>query len=296
MIQETKGIIFRLLKRPVTVMMVTLLTLGFGLFSLGNLKITLLPSLDIPIVALSTNYRDVAPEDIQRILAVPLENAVASIDGIEQIDTTVRKGGAFIVLRLLPGTDAQRVENDAREAIDRIRNDLPQEASQPIIFQFDPESRPIMTLSVAAANRGLDELRELSEQSIEPMLERLPGVASADTEGGLQRAIYVTLEPELMQLHQVSPQQVEQALRSNNIQVPVGNLVSARQSYSVRAQSIYTSMEQVNDTIIRISENGVPIRLRDVGLAADTFEEITSLVEVNGLNSVTVDIQKQSDA
>lgn len=296
MIQKTTGIIYRLLKRPVTVMMVTLLVLGFGLFSLGNLKITLLPSIDIPVVALSTNYRDVAPEDIQRILAVPMENALASIDGIESMETNVRKGGAFIVMRLVPGTDAQRIENDAREAVDRIRDTIPQEASQPVIFQFDPESRPIMTLSVAAENRGLDELRELSQQLVEPRLERLPGVASADTEGGLQRAIYVTLEPELMQLHQVTPQQVEQALRSNNVQVPVGNLVADRQSYSVRAQSIYTSMQQVNDTIIRISENGVPIRLRDVGEAADTFQEITSLVEVNGLNSVTVDIQKQSDA
>lgn len=277
-------------------MMVTLLVLGFGLFSLGNLKITLLPSLDIPVVALSTNYRDVAPEDVQRILAVPMENAIASIDGVETIETTVRKGGAFIVMRLRPGTDAQRVENDAREAIDRIRNTIPQEASQPVIFQFDPESRPIMSLSVAAANRGLDELRELSEQMIEPMMERLPGVASAQTEGGLQRAIYVTLEPELMQLHRVTTGQVERALSTNNVQIPIGNLISDRQNYSVRAQSIFGSMQEVNDTIIRISENGVPVRVRDVGEAKDTFRDITTLVEVNGLNSVTIDIQKQSDA
>ncbi len=277
-------------------MMATILIIGFGFFSLNNLKITLLPEINIPVVAISTNYRDVAPEDIKQILAIPIENAVASIDGVERIETTARKGGAFIVMRLKPGTNAQRVENDAREAIDRIRSNIPSEASQPIIFQFDPERRPIMSLSIAAANRGLDELRQISVEIIEPMFERIEGVASAETQGGLQRAIYVNLEPDQMAQHRVLPADVEQALQSNNVQVPIGNLVSDRQSYSIRAEAIYRNIDEVNDTIIRISDDGVPIRVSDVGLAMDTFVDITTIVEVNGLNSVTLDIQKQSDA
>ncbi|MCH8566898.1 MAG: efflux RND transporter permease subunit [Balneolales bacterium] len=293
---NTHGIIYRLLKRPITVFMFTLLVLGFGSFALFNLKITLLPNIDIPVVAISTNYRDVAPEDVNRILVVPIENAIASIDGVERIESNVRRGGAFIVMRLKPGTNAARVEMDAREAIDRIRNDIPREASQPIIFQFDPERRPIMSLSVSASNRGLDELRQLSVQMIEPMIERIEGVASADTRGGLERAIYVNLHPEQMQLHRVVPADVEQALAANNVQIPVGNLLAGRTSYSVRAMAIYRSIDEVNDTIIRFSEDGVPVRLRDIGSAEDTFVDITTLVEVNGLNSVTIDVQKQSDA
>ncbi|AXJ00294.1 hydrophobic/amphiphilic exporter-1, HAE1 family [Cyclonatronum proteinivorum] len=293
---ETKGIIYKLLRRPITVFMVTLLTIGFGLFALANLKITLLPNIDIPVVAISANYRDVAPEDIKRILAVPIENAVASIDGVESIETTVRRGGMFLVMRLKGGTNAQRVEMDAREAIDRIRSVIPREAGQPLIFQFDPERRPIMSLSVSAANRGLDELRLLSETMIEPMFERIQGVASAETQGGLQRAIYVNLSPERMAQHRVVTADVERALSGNNVQIPIGNLISDRQSYSIRAEAIFRNIEEVNDTIIRFSENGEPIRLSDVGEALDTFVDITALVEVNGLNSVTIDIQKQSDA
>lgn len=293
---NTKGIIYKLLRRPVTVLMVTLLTIGFGLFALANLKITLLPNIDIPVVAISANYRDVAPEDIKRILAIPIENAVASIDGVESIETTVRKGGMFLVMRLKGGTNAQRVEMDAREAIDRIRSTIPREAGQPLIFQFDPERRPIMSLSVSAANRGLDELRLLSETMIEPMFERIQGVASAETQGGLQRAIYVNLSPERMAQHRVVTGDVERALSGNNVQIPIGNLVSDRQSYSIRAEAIYRSIDEINDTIIRFTENGVPVRLSDVGEAIDTFVDITALVEVNGLNSVTLDIQKQSDA
>ena len=291
-----KGIVKSLLSRPITVMMITILVIGFGLFSLVNLKITLLPSIDIPVVAISTNYRNVAPEDIQRLLAVPIENAVASIDGVETMDATVRKGGAFIIMRLRPGTDAQRVELDAREAIDRIRNDLPREASPPIIFQFDPESRPIMRLSIEAANRGLDELRNLSVEVIEPLMERLEGVAAADTRGGLQRNIFVDLDPELMALHRLTTAEVENALSVNNVQVPAGNLSVGRVSYSVRAESVFRDIEEIGQTIIRNNENNVPIRVRDVGQVRDHFAEVNTLVEVNGKNSVTLEIQKQSDA
>ncbi len=290
------GLVFQLLKKPVTVLMVTILILGFGMFSLFNLKITLLPDVDIPVVAISTNYRDVAPEDMKRLVAIPLENAIASLDRVESIESNIRKGGLFIIMRLEPGTNAEQVEMDAREAIDRIRNQLPREATEPVIFQFDPERRPIMTLSVEAANRGLDELRNLSVEMIEPMLERIEGVASADTRGGLQRNIYVDLNPELMNLHRITPQQVEQALSSNNVQIPIGNLVVDRLSYSVRAMAIYQNIDEINDTIIQISENGVPVRVRDVAEAKDSFIDINTIVEVNGKNSVTIEVQKNSDA
>ncbi len=290
------GIIYRLLKRPVTVVMVTLMVIGFGLFSLFNLKITLFPSIDIPIVAVSMNYRSVAPDDIQRILVEPIENALSSIDGVETMNANVRRGGAFITMRLLPGTNAQRVELDAREAIDRIRNSLPREASPPIIFQFDPESRPIMRLSVEAQNRGLDELRQLSLEIVEPLLERIPGVAQADTRGGLQRAIFIDIDPEKLAQYRITTGEIEQALQQNNVQIPVGNLNVGRESYSVRAVSIFESVEDIEQTIVRFDNGSTPLRIRDVGVVRDHFADINTIVEVNGQNSVTVEIQKQSDA
>jgi HAE1 family hydrophobic/amphiphilic exporter-1 len=165
-------IIDRILKRPVTVTMLSLLVIGFGLFSLSRLKVTLYPAFDIPVVAISTGYRNVAPEDILRLLVEPIEAAVGSIDGVESIEGNARKGSAFIIMRLKPGTDARRVELDAREQLDRIRNTLPREATPPVIFQFDPEDQPIMRLIVQASNRGLDELRTDSDEVVEPLIER----------------------------------------------------------------------------------------------------------------------------
>lgn len=291
-----EGTIYQLLKRPVTVLMLTILVISFGIFSLFNLKITLFPSVDIPIIAVSTNYRNVSPEDVQRLLVEPIENALASLDGVESMDSNVRKGGAFIVMRLKGGTNARRVELDAREALDRIRNQLPREASPPIIFQFDPENRPIMRLSIEASNRGLDELRNLSMEIVEPLFERIEGVAQADTRGGLQRAIFVDISPEKLAQHRVTTAEIEQALSSNNVQIPAGNLNVGRASYSVRAEAIYRDIDEISNTIIRMNENNIPLRVRDVGIVRDDFQEINTLVEVNGKNSVTIEIQKQSDA
>ena len=172
------SIIDRIMQRPVTVTMLSLLVIGFGLFSLSRLKVTLYPAFDIPVVAISTGYRNVSPEDILRLLVEPIEAAVGSIDGVETVEGNARKGSAFITLRLKPGTNARRVELDAREQLDRIRNNRPREATPPVIFQFDPENFPIMRMSVQASNRGLDELRSLSIELIEPLIERIPGVAS----------------------------------------------------------------------------------------------------------------------
>lgn len=290
------SIVDSILRRPITVVMLSLLVIGFGLFSLSNLKVTLYPSLDIPVVAISTSYRNVSPEDMTKLLVEPIEAAVSAINGVESIESNARKGSAFIRMNLASGTDARKVELDAREALDRIRNNLPREATPPVIFQFDPENFPIMRLSVEASNRGLDELRTLSMELIEPLLERINGVASADTRGGLQRIIYVELDPMLMAQNRLTTTQVENAIRQNNVQVPVGNLVVDRQSYSIRAQSVYTDVDEIAQTIVVSNGDQIPIRVGDVSRVLDSFVDVTTIEEVNGKNSVTVEIQKQSDA
>jgi len=285
-----------IIRRPVTVFMFTLMIIGFGLFALSKLKVTMYPPFNIPVLAISAGYRNVSPEDIQRILVEPIEAAVSATEGIESLESSSRKGSSFVILRMKPGTDIRKSELKVRESIDRIRNQIPREAANPVIFQFDPENMPIMRLSVQADNRGLDELRNLAVEFVEPRFERLNGVAAADTKGGLERSIFVNLDQEMMVLHKLLPQQVENAIRSNNVQIPVGNVLNDKQNLGIRAISMYTNVEQLAQTIVSISDQGIPIRVKDVAEIDDGFAQITTLVEVNGKNTVTIDIQKQSDA
>lgn len=286
----------KVLNRPITVIMITLVVIGFGAFSLSNLKVTMFPSLNIPILAIQTNYSNVAPEDMQHLVVEPIEGAISAVEGIEELEANIDKGSAFIILELKSGIDIRSTELKVREELGRIRNELPTEASEPIIFQFDPENFPIMRLSLEAENTGLDKLRELGIEFIEPRIERLQGVASADTRGGLERKVFVNVAPMSLAQHRLVPSEIESALRSNNVQVPIGNVITGKNSYSVRAQSMYNNVDEIEQTIIKVNEEGVPVRIRDVADVEDSFAEITTMVEINGKNSVTVDVQKKSDA
>jgi len=286
----------RILRRPVTVFMMSLIVVGFGLFSLANLKVTLMPAFNIPVLAVSVNYQNVAPDDMSRLVVEPIEGAIMGVEGINSLESNVRQGGAFIILRMDPRTNIQQAEMKIREAIDRIRPQLPSEANEPVIFQFDPDRSPIMEISVESEAMGLDELRQLSVDFIEPRLERIPGVAAADTRGGLERNFFVTLNPDALARHRVLPNEVVNAIRNNNVNQPIGNLVADRISYSIRAAAIYHSIDEISATIIRVSEDGTPVRVSDVARVENTYADINSLEEVNGRNSVKVEIQKQSDA
>lgn len=285
----------KILKRPVTAIMMSLLVIGFGLFSLTNLKVTLYPSFEIPVMGISVNYANVSPDDMLRLVVEPIEGAVMGVEGVETLDSNVRRGGAFLILRLKPGTNIMVSEQKVRESVERIRGQLPAEANEPFIFQFDPDRAPVMRVSVESDIMGLDELRTLSVEYIEPRFERIHGVASAETQGGLTRNIYVDLQPEALARHNLMPSDVVNAIRTNNVQQPIGSLVADRISYSVRAQSMYRNMQEIEQTIVSISEN-IPIRVRDVANVRDDYAEIRNIVEINGRNSVTVEIQKQSDA
>lgn len=285
-----------ILTRPITVIMSTLIVVAFGMFSLTNLRVTMFPKINIPVLAVSSGYQNVAPEDIDRIIVQPIEGAVSAIEGIESLEARVNRGSAFIIMRLYEGTDIRKTELKVQKAIDQIRDELPEQAQDPVIFQFDPENRPIMQLSINSSLKGLDELRNLAVEVVEPNLERIVGLASADTQGGLERRIYVDVSPMSLAQHNIVPEEIESAIRQNNTQLPMGNVVAQNISYSVRAQSMYTTVDEIRNTIVKISENGVPIRVEDVAEVTDGFTEVTSLVNVNGRNSVSIEVQKNSDA
>ncbi len=285
-----------ILKRPITVIMITIITVGFGIFSLTNLRVTLNPEFNIPILAVSTGYTNVAPEDINRILVEPIEGALSGIEGIESLEARISRGSAFIIMRLYEGTNIRKTELKVQKAIDQIRDQIPEQAREPVVFQFDPDNRPIMQLSINSDIKGLDELRNLAVEVVEPRLERIVGLASAETQGGLQRNIYVDVTPMQLAQHKLVPDDIENAIRNNNAQLPVGNVVAQNISYSVRAQSMYNSVEEIANTIVKVTEDGIPVRVKDVATVSDGFTEVTNFVRVNGRNSVSVEVQKNSDA
>ncbi|MBN2104656.1 efflux RND transporter permease subunit [bacterium] len=283
------------IKRGVTFMMIYIIAVGFGLFSLGRLRVDLWPKLDFPVIAVITQYTGVGPFDIETTVTRPIEETVASVQNVKTVHSSTRQGLSLVMLEFEWGTDMDQAEIDVRNSLEWVEDYLPTEVTDPLVFAFDPSMQPILFMAVGSDVHGLAELRRISELDLEPRLERIPGVASASTSGGLQREIQVLVSPARMKAHHVSIQQVEAALQRNNLQLPSGWIEDLYREYTIQAEGEYESIEDIERTGISTMGDAV-IRVKDVAEVVDGFVEQRQRVFTNGNPAVILIVQKQSDA
>jgi hydrophobic/amphiphilic exporter-1 (mainly G- bacteria), HAE1 family len=283
------------IKRVVLVSMVYILIVGFGGFALTQLKLDLYPDIDFPIVAVITTYSGAGPEDIENLVTRPIEESVISAENVKNVTSQSSEGASIIMLEFNWGTDMDQADTDVRNNIDFVRDFLPEDVSDPLVFKFDPSMMPIMFISLTNANLGLAELRELSLERIEAMLERVDGVAAVSTMGGLERQINVNLDPVLMSAYGVNSQQIVGAIGAQSGLMPAGNIDTSTKSYSIRVYSEYRTLDQIENVIVSYY-GGRAVKLSDIAIVEDGFKELKSNVRVDGMQGVTLIIQKQSDA
>ncbi len=283
------------IKRGVTFFMIYLIVIGFGLFSLARLKIDLFPDLTFPVIAIISQYTGVNPYDIETTVTRPLEETVSSVENVKKVSSTTSQGLSLVILEFDWGTDMDQAEIDTRKNIDLIRDYLPDNASAPIIFAFDPSLQPVMFMGVQSDQYGQAELRRISERDIEPRLERIPGVANAFTTGGLIREIKVMVDPNRLQAHNFSIDYVVNALRMNNMQIPSGWVDDDMIEFTVKTVGEYSNLDQIRNTTIA-NIDGTPVRIKDVAEVIDGFKEQRQREYVNNNPSILLMISKQSDA
>ena len=283
------------IKRGVTFMMIYVIAVGFGLFSLSQLRVDLWPQLDFPVVAVITQYTGVGPFDIENVVTRPIEETVASVQNVKTVSSTTRQGLSLIMLEFEWGTDMDQAEIDVRNYLDFIREYLPDDVTEPMVFAFDPSMQPIGFYALGSDVHGLAELRRISELELEPRLERIPGVASASTTGGLQREIKVLADPTRMKAHSISIQQIEAALQMNNMQLPSGWVEDKEREFTIQTLGEYTSIEQIENTAV-MSMGGSVIHIKDVADVEDGFVESRQRVWINGKPAVILILQRSSDA
>jgi len=182
-------------KRPVTFFMVFLAFVGVGIVAFFGLKMDLYPELELPTVAIITTYQGASPEDIESLITKPIEETVATVEGLDTLTSESREGISIVMAKFVWGQDMDIAERHVREKVDLIRSYLPEDADEPLIFKFDPTLMPVMAIGVSG-EKSLAELRRIAEDEIEPRLERIQGVAAADTSGGEEREIQVQVDLE----------------------------------------------------------------------------------------------------
>jgi HAE1 family hydrophobic/amphiphilic exporter-1 len=282
------------IKRGVTFAMIYLIAFGFGLFSLGRLNVDLYPKLEFPVIAIITQYTGVGPFDIETVITRPIEEVVASVENIEKITSNSTQGLSLVTLEFSWGTDMDQAEIDVRNNLEFVRDALPDDISEPMVFAFDPSQQPILYLAVSSDIHGQAELRRISEHDIEPRIERIPGVAASTTMGGMRREIKILANPGQMRAHNVSIQQLVMALQMNNLQLPSGWIDDPKQEFTLQTAGEFKDLVQIEQTAVSMI-NGSVVQVKDVANVIDGFAEQRQKVWNNNKPSVMLVVQKQSD-
>jgi len=283
------------IKRGITFTMAYLIAIGFGLFGLSSLKLDLYPNITFPVIAVMSQYEGVGPEDIEEVLTRPLEQTVTAVENVKKITSNSGAGTSIIIMEFAWGSDMEKAENDVRTNIDFVRDFLPDGSTDPVTFAFNPAMQPIVYLAATSDQLGMAELRRLIEEQVSPLLERIPGVASTDIQGGLERQIRVLVDPHALAAQGFSLQQIVQILRMENLQIPGGIIDETSKEFSVKTYGQYANVEQIENTVIG-QKNGVPVYLKNVAHVVDGYKEQRMVLRNNGKSALMLYVMKQTDA
>ena len=281
--------------RPITFLMISLIMIGFGIFGITQLRLNLYPDVSFPTITVYTAYDGVAPEDIETLVTRPIEENIGSISGIRRVRSLSSQGASVVKLNFNWGTDLYEAENDVRKQLGFVSRSIPRDAETPLVFSYDPNQEPIIVLTVTSDARSPRELRTYASQILEQRIERINGIASAETSGGLERQINVTIDNEKMRLYNLSISEISTRLNQENIQVPAGQLIEGNTVYSLRTLGEFKSVDQIANTVVAVRE-GQSLFLRDVATVDDGIAQPIGGVNVNGEDGVIINIYRQSDA
>ena len=278
--------------RPVSMFMVSAVIVLLGAISLLRLPVDLMPDVTYPTITVRVNYGGVGPAEIEQLIVRPLEQTLAAVPGLEQINSTASEGSGQVRLNFAWGTDLSEAADEIRTRVDRVRGRLPEEAEPPSIFKFDASASPIMGIGVEGDYDPVT-LREMAETDIGPRLERVAGVAAVTVNGGLRRQIHIELSKEKITALDLAVDRVITTIRSENQNVPLGEVLEGDASYLLRSQGEFQSLDQIRELVVQ-TKGGIPVYLRDIAEIRDTTEDVRAFTRINGKPGVRLQVSKQS--
>ncbi len=280
------------LKKPILTAMIFVGIIILGVVSLSRMPIDLFPQITYPTISINTSYSGAGPEEVERMITIPIERSVATVNGIESITSTSEEGSSRVRVNFTWGVDLEAAANDIRSKLDRTRRSLPDEAGTPTVFKFDSSGAPILTLGLSGE---MDEgsLRELAEDDLSYQLQRISGVASVEVRGGKNREIRVMLKQDRLQALEITAAQVVDALKAENTNLPAGYLAAGSGDFLLRTMGEFQNLDEIRNVIVTV-RNDVPIFLKDLAEIEEGFETIRSLVRIDGKPGIVLSIQKQS--
>lgn len=283
------------IKRPIATVMIYLIVITVGILGFNYLSVDLLPPIEYPRLTVHVSYPNVGPEEMEKIITEPIENAVAGVPNVEKMTSRSDEGRSYVTLNFAQGTSLDEAANDVRAAMDRVRDDLPIEAEAPGIWKFDPNNSPIVILGVSSKTKNMEQLTQIIDRDLRNRFEQIPGVGTIDIWGGVDRQINVNLKRDRLMASNLTSEEVTHAISRENSTLPAGNVKSGISDLYLRSLGEYNSIDQIRNTVIT-DVNGNPIRIGDVANVVDGYADLGRYVQVDGRPMIRVAIRKQSGA
>lgn len=289
------------LRNPVLILMLCLMTIALGIVSLQRLSVDLFPEINIPVIRVATFYPGAGPVDVEKTITVPIERAVSASPGVDRVESTSKQGFSSVGVWFNYGTNLDNAQFEVSQRVAQILNTLPPGLQQPFVIKFDVTNIPVV--QIAISGEGLDErqLYDLAYNTIEPQLERIKGVASANVGGGRVREIEVKVQRDALRARGLGVLDVVNAVKASNLLLPSGDLKAGDRDYNVFANTQFGEARPLSDVVVRpgIPQNGMattPVRLSDVAKVEDSSADQQEIVRINGQRGVYIRVLKQPGA
>ena len=283
------------IKRPVFATVISLLIVVFGVSALQKLPIREYPDIDPPEVSVTVDYAGAAPEVIDTQIIQVIEGAIAGVEGVHRIESRSRLGSARTTVEFSLERDVDIAANDVRDAVSRVLNRLPEEAETPVIAKADADARPIIWVTLTSTSLAPQELTDFAERSLVDRFAVLDGVSEVIIGGERRYAMRVWLDRQRMAANGVTVTDIEQALRSNNVELPAGRLESDSRAFTLRADNRLATVDAFKDLVVR-RQGDYLLRLGDVARISLGVENDDSILRANGETAIGLGVVRQSKA
>jgi len=274
------------IRNPIAPLLGFALLLYVGIQSFYALPITRFPNIDVPVVSITVTQSGASPAELEMQVTKEIEDAVASISGIDEIQSTVTDGQSQTVVLFRIEKPTEEAVQDTKDAIDKIRSDLPAGIEEPVVTKVDVEGQAIQTFAVSSPNMTLEEISWFVDDTVKRSLQGQPGIGRIDRYGGSDREIRVSLNPAKLDAYGITAADVNQQLRGTNVDLGSGRGQVAGNEQTIRTLGDARDVQQLADTTITLP-NGRFVKLSQLGAVTDTYEEPKSFSRFNGTPSVT---------
>lgn len=283
-------------RRPVFAMVISMVLVLLGAMSFMDLPVREYPDISKPIVSVSTSYRGASPEVVETKVTQVIEDAVAGIEGIDKLTSSSRDGTSRVTIQFDLTRDVDEAANDVRDRVSRVAGRLPEEVESPRIGKQDADAMAVLYINVASTRMNNLELTEYAEQVLVDQFSVVPGVAAVNISGARRFAMRIWLDRKALAARQLTVEDVEQALRQENVELPAGRLESTEREFNIRTDTGLSSAKDFADLVVGRNANGYLVRLGEVAQVELAAEDERSIARADGQPGVSLGITQQSQA